>query len=75
MPDPVLGEKVCVYVVPRPGSTVTLDDVRESMHAAGVAKYKLPERLELVTELATTKVGKIDKKALRADVAARMETS
>ncbi|MBN9101106.1 MULTISPECIES: (2,3-dihydroxybenzoyl)adenylate synthase [unclassified Pseudonocardia] len=75
MPDPVMGEKVCVYVVARPGSTVTLDEVRESMHAAGVAKYKLPERLELVTELATTKVGKIDKKALRADVAARMEWS
>jgi len=42
MPDPVLGEKVCVHVVPRPGSTVTLDEVRESMHAVGVAKFKLP---------------------------------
>jgi 2,3-dihydroxybenzoate-AMP ligase len=73
MPDPELGERVCVYVVPRPGATVTLDEVRESMGAAGVAGFKLPERLELVEELATTKVGKIDKKALRADVAARLE--
>ncbi|MCW2718915.1 (2,3-dihydroxybenzoyl)adenylate synthase [Pseudonocardia sp.] len=72
MPDPVMGEKVCVYVVPRPGATVTLDAIRESMHAAGVAKFKLPERLEVVAELATTKVGKIDKKALRADVASRI---
>lgn len=72
MPDPQLGERVCVYVVPRPGATLTLDEVRESMDAAGVARFKLPERLELVGELPTTKVGKIDKKALRADVAARM---
>jgi 2,3-dihydroxybenzoate-AMP ligase len=72
MPDPVLGERVCVYVVPRPGVTVTLDEVRAWMDAAGVAAFKLPERLELVGELALTKVGKIDKKALRADVAARL---
>ncbi len=73
MPDPELGERVCVYVVPRPGATVTLDEVRaRRWHAAGVARFKLPERLVLVDELATTKVGKIDKKALRADVAARL---
>jgi 2,3-dihydroxybenzoate-AMP ligase len=75
MSDAVLGERVCVYVVPRPGTTVTLDEVREAMHAAGVAKFKLPERLELVEELPTTKVGKIDKKALRADVAKRMASA
>jgi 2,3-dihydroxybenzoate-AMP ligase len=73
MPDAVLGERVCVYVVPRPGAAVTLDEVRDAMHAAGVAKFKLPEHLELVDELPTTKVGKIDKKALRADIAARVE--
>ncbi len=72
MPDAVLGERVCVYVVPRPGATVTLDDVRNAMDAVGVARFKLPEHLELVAELPTTKVGKIDKKALRADVAARV---
>jgi salicylate---CoA ligase len=72
MPDRELGERVCVYVVPRPGATVTLDEVRDAMHAAGVARFKLPEHLELVDELPTTKVGKIDKKALRADVAARV---
>jgi 2,3-dihydroxybenzoate-AMP ligase len=73
MPDAELGERVCVYVVLRPGATLNLDEVRDSMHAAGVARFKLPERLELVGELATTKVGKIDKKALREDVACRME--
>jgi 2,3-dihydroxybenzoate-AMP ligase len=71
MPDAVLGERVCVVVVPRPGATVTLDAIRDAMDAAGVARFKLPEHLELVDELPTTKVGKVDKKALRADVAAR----
>lgn len=72
MPDPELGERVSVYVVPRPGRTVTLDEVRTSLDEAGVARFKLPEHLVLVDELLTTPVGKIDKKALREDLARRM---
>jgi 2,3-dihydroxybenzoate-AMP ligase len=72
MPDAVLGERVCLYVVPRPGATVTLDEIRAAMAERGVARFKLPEHLVLVDELASTKVGKIDKKALRADIAARL---
>ncbi|MFF1680385.1 (2,3-dihydroxybenzoyl)adenylate synthase [Streptomyces sp. NPDC058256] len=74
MPDPRLGERVCLYVVPRPGETVTLDEVRDRMEKIGVARFKLPERLVVVEELASTKVGKIDKKALRTDIAARLAT-
>jgi 2,3-dihydroxybenzoate-AMP ligase len=72
MPDTELGERVCLYVVPRTGETVTLDEVRASMEQVGVARFKLPEHLVLVDELAATKVGKIDKKALRADIAQRL---
>ena len=32
---------------------------------AGVARFKWPERLEIVAELPVTKMGKLDKKALR----------
>ncbi|QFY13013.1 AMP-binding protein [Nonomuraea phyllanthi] len=74
MPDPVLGERVCVYVVPRPGRSVTLDEIRTSMEDSGVARFKIPERLVIVDELVTTKVGKIDKKTLRADIARRLIT-
>jgi 2,3-dihydroxybenzoate-AMP ligase len=73
MPDRELGERVCLYVVPRPGATVTLEEVRAAMAAIGVAAFKWPERLELVEELMSTKVGKIDKKALRADIAERLD--
>jgi salicylate---CoA ligase len=72
MPDPEIGERVCVYVVPRPGRSVTLAEITAAMDATGVARYKFPERLELVSELPATKVGKIDKKALRADIAGRI---
>lgn len=72
MPDPELGERVCVYVVTRPGAELTLERIRASMEETGVARYKFPERLVLVDELPATKVGKIDKNALRADIARRL---
>ena len=72
MPDPELGERVCVYAVLMPGAALTLDTVRAAMMGAGVARFKWPERLVVVPELPATKVGKIDKKALRADIAARL---
>jgi 2,3-dihydroxybenzoate-AMP ligase len=72
MPDAELGERVALYVVLRPGATLTLDDVRTAMAEAQVARFTWPERLEIVAELRTTKVGKIDKKALREDLVARL---
>ncbi|GAA4287583.1 (2,3-dihydroxybenzoyl)adenylate synthase [Georgenia daeguensis] len=72
MPDDVLGERVCVYVVPHDGATLTLQEVHGAMEAAGVARYKWPEHLEVTDELPTTKVGKINKKALRSDIADRL---
>ena len=72
MPDPDLGERVCVYAVLAPGAWLTLEAMRAAMTSAGVARYKWPEHLVVVPELPATKVGKIDKKALRADIAARL---
>jgi 2,3-dihydroxybenzoate-AMP ligase len=73
MPDPQLGERLCVYVVPRPGATVTLEQFTEHMRIAGVAAFKLPEALVVVDQLPTTKVGKIDKKSIRADLQHRLD--
>lgn len=69
MPDTALGGRVFLYSVPRPGGTVSLEEFRSAMKAAGVARFKLPEHLVLVGQLPSTK---IDKKALRADTAARL---
>jgi 2,3-dihydroxybenzoate-AMP ligase len=72
MPDPQLGERVCLYVVTRPGHSVTLAEIHQAMDELGVARFKFPERLEIVEKIAATMVGKIDKKALRADIATRL---
>jgi 2,3-dihydroxybenzoate-AMP ligase len=72
MPDAQLGERVCLYVVPREGAVVLLEAVQALMTREGVARFKLPERLVLVSSLPTTNIGKIDKKALRADISERL---
>lgn len=74
MPDVELGERVCLYVVPYPDQTVDLEEVHEVMLRAGVARFKLPERLVLAASLPSTPIGKIDKRALRADISRRMAT-
>ena len=48
----------------RPGSGHHPGRIPDCM-AAGVARFKWPERLEIVPGLPVTKVGKLDKKALR----------
>lgn len=68
-PDRVLGERLCLVVVVREGRALTLEDVRASMTEAGIAAFKLPERLEVVDHIPMTTVGKIDKRSLRAAVA------
>lgn len=72
MPDPLLGERVCLYVVPTAGTTLGLDQIRSHLTSLGIAAYKLPDRLEIVSSIPITKIGKLDKKALRDDIAARI---
>lgn len=72
MPDPRLGERVCLYLTLAAGHRVDLDDVVAVMDAAGVARFKRPERLEVVADMPLTKVGKIDKKTLRDQIRERL---
>ena len=52
-----------------------LEHVRNAFQEWGVAAYKHPDRLETVDELPLTKVGKIDKKALRELLLASLPAS
>lgn len=72
MPDPRLQERACAFVIPRPGETVTLEEITAYLEARQVAKYKWPERLEVVSEFPTTPSGKIQKFRLRQAVAERL---
>jgi 2,3-dihydroxybenzoate-AMP ligase len=74
MPDPRLGERGCAYVVPRdPRNPPALAGICTHLEAEGLAKYKWPERLELIDALPRTQVGKIAKAILRADITAKLE--
>jgi non-ribosomal peptide synthetase component E (peptide arylation enzyme) len=73
MPDVRLGERICCYVVPRPGRSVTLDEIKEFLLGRDLAIQKLPERLEVVEQLPMTATGKIQKHVLRADIAEKLK--
>lgn len=66
VPDPVLTERACAVVVPRPGTTVTLESLGAFLLGQGVARQKCPEVLRLVEELPRTPTGKVQKFRLRA---------
>ena len=72
MPDPVMGERVCAYVIPREGAVLSLEELRQFMDGTGISRFKLPERLELVDRFPLTTVGKISKKDLREMIATKL---
>ena len=72
MPDDKLGERMCAYVTPVPGDTVSLEDLCDHLASVGVAKYKYPERIEIIEAIPRNPVGKILKKNLRADLQTRL---
>lgn len=71
MPDPRLGERACAFVVPR-GAPPTLDDLRATLRAQGLAPTYWPERLELLDALPLTASGKVQKFRLRELIAAKL---
>lgn len=72
MPDPVFGERVCVYAELRPGARLSLPELVAHLEARGTSKELFPERLEVVDELPRASGGKIAKGALRADIRRRL---
>ena len=65
VPDERLGERACCYVVPRPGETVTLEAICDFLRGKGIAKFKLPERLEILEDMPLTPTRKVIKGRLR----------
>ena len=69
VPDDVLGEWACACVMLRPGATLTLTELNDFLlREKRIAKFKLPERLQVRDRFPTTAVGKISKKDLREEV-------
>jgi len=72
MPDHVMGERSCAFAILRPDCTLTLDRLCAFLETKQIAKFKLPERLEIVDSLPLTGMGKIAKKELREIIAAKL---
>lgn len=69
MPDKTYGERVCAFVIPKPDSTrLTLPTLTAFLEEAGLAKFKWPERLELIAEFPLSASGKLSKVALRDQI-------
>ena len=65
-PDPVLGERMCACVVLRPGFSLSLEELVTFLAGFEIAKFKLPERLEVFDSLPLSGFGKVSKKDLTA---------
>jgi len=71
-PDRELGERSCAFVVPKPGQTLTMKEIQDFLKEKKLASFKLPERLEIEESLPVVgDSGKVDKKALRAELEKR----
>jgi acyl-CoA synthetase (AMP-forming)/AMP-acid ligase II len=68
MPDPVLVERVCAFVVCAPGPALTFDEMVAFLRDKRISAWKLPERLEVRDALPMTASGKIQKYQLREEI-------
>ena len=65
MPDARMGEKACAFVTLAPGAALSLEGLADFLAARGLARFKLPERVEVIEAMPLTNVGKIKKAELK----------
>jgi non-ribosomal peptide synthetase component E (peptide arylation enzyme) len=72
VPDAEMGERVCAFVVCRDLTQIDLSEIKSFLETKGLARFKWPERIEIVESLPRVASGyKIDKKKLKENFAAR----
>jgi 2,3-dihydroxybenzoate-AMP ligase len=64
VPDHDLGERMCACVLVRDGAKLSFDELKKFLLGKEIAKYKLPERLEILAEFPLSTFGKVSKKKL-----------
>ncbi len=74
MPDKELGEKCCAFVVVKKGFAFTFEEMIEFLLENKLAKFKLPERLEILDEFPTVgDSGKVNKETLKKMIREMLE--
>jgi len=69
VPDPNLGEKMCACVVLKSGFDLSLNELTDFLKGKEIARFKLPERLEVFADFPVSTFGKVSKKALAEMIA------
>jgi 2,3-dihydroxybenzoate-AMP ligase len=64
MPDHHLGERMCACVLLRDHSSLSFEELQKFLLGKEIAKYKLPERLEILADFPLSTFGKVAKKKL-----------
>jgi acyl-CoA synthetase len=64
VPDPRLGERVCLAIIPRDGARVSGDELLQHLDRAGLSKYDMPEYFIALDAFPLTASGKILKREL-----------
>ncbi len=70
LPDPLYGEVIAAWVVPKPGATLTANDIRSFCYGQ-IAHFKTPHYVEIVEALPRTVTGKVRKHILKEEGIAR----
>ena len=60
VPDPVLGEVVMAFVIPKAGASLTAQEIRDFAKDQ-IANFKIPKYVEVVSEFPLTGSGKVQK--------------
>jgi len=68
MPDPIMGEKACAFVVPKEGEEFTFAEMTDFLKNQRIALFKLPERLEVRNSLPLRDSQKVIKGLLREEL-------
>ena len=72
MPDENMGEKMCAFVILKAGQSLGLKELVDFLLTKEIAKFKLPERLEVLPDFPVSTFGKVSKKALGELVAGKL---
>jgi fatty-acyl-CoA synthase len=68
VPDQKYGEELCAWIVLRPGTHATADDIREFCRGQ-IAHYKIPRYIKFVESYPMTATGKVQKFVMRKAMA------
>ena len=72
VPDPVLGERMCACVLLRENARLNFDELKTFLLNKEIAKFKLPERLEIMQDFPLSPFGKVSKKTLTEMISRKM---